>query len=125
MNIEELKLVLDTIREVASTAGYVGIAWVLLHYLVMAISALAMPVAWAVIAVKVAQYAASVWTAPKVVERKVRVGDLVLTEDAWERFEKVIRTKVADNKHGYVYSTDVMKLEKALDAYRESQGAGK
>jgi hypothetical protein len=47
MNTEELKLILDTVRSVADTAGTAGIVWVCLHYLVQFAGLIAEPIAWA------------------------------------------------------------------------------
>jgi ABC-type bacteriocin/lantibiotic exporter with double-glycine peptidase domain len=47
MNTEELKLILDTVRSVADTAGTAGIIWVLVHYLVQLAGVIAEPIAWA------------------------------------------------------------------------------
>ena len=53
MSIEELRLVLETIREVSSTAGTVGMVWVFLHYATTLVAAVVWPTCIGVVAVLV------------------------------------------------------------------------
>jgi len=64
MNTEELKLILDTVREVSQTAGIVGVFWVALHYLVQLATVLAAPIATAFAVARVAKYV-HVWLVAK------------------------------------------------------------
>lgn len=64
MNTEELKLILDTVREVSQTAGIVGVFWVALHYLVQLATVLAAPIATAFAVARVAKYV-HVWLVSK------------------------------------------------------------
>lgn len=57
MDAEQLRLILDTIKSVAGTAGTAGVVWICVHYLVQLITVIASPVCWAVSIVMVARYA--------------------------------------------------------------------
>lgn len=124
MNLEELRMVLDTIKDVATTAGYAGIVWVFLHYATLALGHIAIPIAWAVTVVLVARYASRVWTGPRVIERTVRVGDFVISDDVWLHLNKVLMSKVSTTGR-FIHGSDVKKLEEALDHYAEQKNASK
>lgn len=49
MDHEQLKLILDTLRSIADTAGVAGIVWICVHYFVLLVQALAVPVSVAAI----------------------------------------------------------------------------
>jgi len=49
MDIEQLKLILETLRSVADTAGTAGIVWLCAHYFVLLVQSLAVPVCTAAI----------------------------------------------------------------------------
>jgi hypothetical protein len=56
MSPEELKMILDTVKSVADTAGVAGITWICIHYATIAISHIAVPFAWAGGLIMVARY---------------------------------------------------------------------
>lgn len=113
MNTEELKMVLDTIKEVADTAGYVGLLWVCVHYLVQIVSVLAMPVAMAVVVVKVASHVVEYKRTPVRYERTVKVADFVINEETWA----LLRTQLMriSTSGVYIHRSEVSKLQQALD----------
>lgn len=45
MNAEELRMVLDTIKDVAQTAGYAGSLWIVVHYLTTLVGSIVWPLA--------------------------------------------------------------------------------
>lgn len=56
MNAEELKLILDTVKSVADTAGVAGIVWICIHYATIAIGHVAVPFSWAASLIMMARY---------------------------------------------------------------------
>lgn len=118
MNIEELKLVLETIQGIASTAGWVGLAWVMLHYLTLILTAIAAPIASAWCLVRIVKYVADAYGKPKVIERTVKVDDLIFGEESWTEFRQFLDnvTKGVRRIHAY----DVKKLNAAWASYEKA-----
>jgi hypothetical protein len=63
MDHEQLKLILDTLRSIADTAGVAGIVWICVHYFVLLVQALAVPVSVAAIFIVGLRQAAKVYAA--------------------------------------------------------------
>jgi hypothetical protein len=118
MNIEELKLVLETIQSVAETAGWVGVVWVCIHYLVALASAIVWPVVVAVLGVVAARKLVEWKRTPQTVERVVKVGAFTINEETWTELKRVLLTKVSTTGV-HVHASDVRRMEAALDAYKE------
>ena len=59
MDTEQLRMIMDTIKSVAGTAGTAGVVWICVHYLVQLITVVAAPICWAVSVVMVARYAST------------------------------------------------------------------
>jgi hypothetical protein len=59
MDAEQLRMILDTIKSVAGTAGTAGVVWICIHYFVQLIMAIASPVCWVIGVVMTARYASS------------------------------------------------------------------
>lgn len=57
MDAEQLRMILDTIKSVAGTAGTAGVVWICVHYLVQLLTVVATPICWAVSVIMVARYA--------------------------------------------------------------------
>ena len=55
MDIEQLKLILETLRSIADTAGTAGIVWLCAHYFVLLVQAIAVPVAAAAVLIVAAR----------------------------------------------------------------------
>lgn len=115
MNTEELKLVLDTIREVAGTAGTVGMAWVVIHYLVMLAQAVVVPFAIVWCLYKVALAGFNAWRSPKVIRKEVSLGNIVLNEEVEDDVKRLLYRVRSGSI--YVHAADVRKLHAALDLY--------
>ncbi len=120
MNNEELKLVLDTIREVAGTAGTVGIVWVVIHYFVMLMQAIAVPMltAWVFWRVCVAGFDA--YRTPRVVRHEFKLDNLVINSEVAEDLKRVlgrVRNSI------YIHEDGVKKLNAALDMYESAKSA--
>lgn len=119
MNTDELKLVLDTIREVAGTAGTVGIVWVLIHYLVLLAQAVMVPMLTAWVCYRVFAAGFDAWKAPKVITREFKLDNLAIREDVAEDLKRAlnrIRTT------SYIHDSGVKKLNAALDLYEQQEG---
>lgn len=56
MDIEQLKLILDTVRSVAETAGMAGVIWVVIHYFVQLATVTVGPICMAMSAVLVIKH---------------------------------------------------------------------
>jgi ATP/ADP translocase len=57
MDTEQLKLILDTIQQVAGTASTAGVVWIIVHYFVQLMTVLSVPICWALSVILVARYA--------------------------------------------------------------------
>lgn len=57
MTTEEFQMLMDTIKQVAGTAGTAGIVWMCLHYLVQLASIVIAPFAWCVAVIVLARQA--------------------------------------------------------------------
>lgn len=88
MNAEELKLILDTVKSVADTAGVAGITWICIHYATIAIGHIAVPFAWTASLIMVARYG-SKW----LVEIERKKGEVKQLASA-DEIEKTKRTSI-------------------------------
>lgn len=59
MDAEQLRMILDTIKSVAGTAGTAGVVWICVHYLVQLLMAIAAPVCWVIGVVMTVRYAST------------------------------------------------------------------
>lgn len=118
MNPEELKLVLDTIREVAGTAGTVGIVWVVIHYLVLLAQAVMVPMASAWVVYKVAAAGFNAWKAPTIISKEFKLDNLTIYEHVADDLKRALN-RIRNTS--YIHEDGVKKLNLALDMYEQSQ----
>lgn len=127
MNIEELKLILDTIKDVAQTAGYAGVTWIAVHYLVMLTQAVAVPICVCVMLVKITRAATNAWVQRKTEQKTVSIDatldGMTITVDGTYRaliaqIERV-RGKGLTCQSSYIHSQSVVWLREAIDAREE------
>lgn len=106
MNADELKLILDTVKSVADTAGIAGITWICIHYLTIAIGHIAVPFAWAGGLIMVARYLSKV-----LIESERRKGDVKQLASA-DEIEKTKRAGIELQKT--VQKTEPAKVKAQL-----------
>jgi len=112
-------MILETVKDVASTAGWVGVVWVLVHYIVLIVQSIAVPVAVCYGAIKVFPIFLQIWRTPRVVEQVWNLRGISIDESVKQELESQLsRIKFST----YVHSSGVEKLRKALDAYEQSSG---
>lgn len=130
MNLEELKLILETVESVAGTAGIAGVIWLVLHYVAIMVGALAAPVAWVLACIYGIRYikdaVASVYgTRVKLeLEKEQNAGHkfdkhckMFINEDVYQQFcEQVTRIR-GDSQYSYIHESHVNRLRDAINLY--------
>jgi len=96
MDAEQLRMILDTIKSVAGTAGTAGVVWICIHYFVQLIMAIAAPICWVVGVVMTARYASSFFGTRA---QTASADEIEKTKQKELEFEKV---KVEAGKHDAV-----------------------
>jgi hypothetical protein len=132
MNTEELRMILDTVKQVADTAGTAGIVWVCLHYFVQLAGIVAGPLAWALGIGLLAKHAASTITnlnnKPNATEiERTRRAEIEAQSKAAQlqaqaeeskprkQIEEIAKAAgVQTLAHGELYSTDLNKITAKL-----------
>lgn len=119
MNPDELRMILETVKDVASTAGWVGVVWVLVHYLVLIVQSVAIPVALCYGAIKVFPVALQIMKTPRVIENVWNLRGISIDDAVKQNLEvQLSRLKFTS----YIHQTGADKLGKALDEYERSTG---
>ena len=117
MNTDELRMVLDAIKEIAGTAGTVGIVWVVIHYLVLLCQAVVVPVATAWVFYRVFVAGFDAWKAPKYVTKVMSLDGIAISEQVCEDLKKAI---FRVRSTAYIHASGVKTLNDALDMYEAS-----
>lgn len=93
MDTEQLRMIMDTIKSVAGTAGTAGVVWICVHYLVQLITIVATPICWAVSVVMVARYTT------QLIGSKQEVASADEQEKTKQKQIELERVKVEAGKH--------------------------
>lgn len=131
MNIEELKLILETIKEVAQTAGYAGIAWVVIHYFTLLAQAVMVPICVCIMLVKVARIGGTAWAERKkqaaTISIDATLDGMCITQDGTHRSLIAqldrLRGKGTNIGSNYIHHQSVLWLREAIDAREEADRA--
>lgn len=117
MNTDELRMILETVKEVASTAGWVGVVWVVVHYIVLIVQSIAVPVAVCYAVIKVAPVLLQIWKTPRVVEQVWNLRGMSIDESVKGALEDQLgRLKFST----YIHKDGAKFLREALDMYEAS-----
>lgn len=127
MNIEELKLILETIKEVAQTAGYAGIAWVVIHYMTLLAQAVMVPICVCIMLVKIARISATALADRKKQSQTIAIDATIdgmcITRDGAHRALIAqldrLRGKGTGIESSYIHGRSVVWLREAIDAREE------
>ncbi len=130
MNAEELRLVLDTIKDVANTAGYAGSLWIVVHYLTAIIVQIVWPIAIVIGSVKIARYIFEVQrhTAtqadPNEIEKTKRAEmELAASTVLNQLFLVADRAGFKCSRYTGMYSSDLEKLLAHASTLKEKEKA--
>jgi len=96
MDAEQLRMILDTIKSVAGTAGTAGVVWICIHYFVQLIMAIAAPICWVVGVVMTARYASTFFGT------RAQTASADEIEKTKQRVLEVEKAKVEAGKHDAV-----------------------
>lgn len=116
MDMETLRMVLDTVQSVARTAGYAGVFWITLHYMAMILVPTVpyIAVIWGLVVVSRHGFAA--WRKPQEVVHTHILNDFSFSSDAWKEFKLLVMEMEDNTSYGrrIIYSTQVNRLRRLL-----------
>lgn len=101
MNIEELKLILDTINTIAGGATDLALVWIVVHYV---LNFLTVPLA-------ISCFGTAVYFVVK----------LLVATNEWAEIGKQVARAYGSDPSSFVYSTDRSAIERAIFASKEAR----
>lgn len=125
MDMESLRMVLDTVQSVARTAGYAGVFWIGLHYITMLFTAVGPYIAVCWMLAVLGKVAAGAYGKPKETVVTHKVGDLSFSNDSWKDFELLMKDMESVSSYGagsIIYRADVRKLH---DLWKQAKAKAK
>lgn len=119
MDIEQLKLILGTVESVANTAGIAGVLWLVMHYFVLLVSEIALPVMIAV-CVWIGSKAWMMTVKGFIVDQSAN-ANVFIDDQVKANYVKQLN-RIRDHRFSYIHQSDVDRLSKAID---HMKGEGK
>lgn len=112
MDIEQLKLILGTVESVANTAGIAGVLWLVMHYFVLLVAEIALPVIIAV-CVWIGCKAWMVTVKGFIVDQSANANTFV-NDQVKDNYVNQLN-RIRDHRFSHIHQSDVDKLSKAID----------